>query len=266
MTMFISSSLLRRVTHKQTMALISRNKSTPVSSWKVIPNVLAKRKATTSPLLRMSAKEPTVSHNIVRARHILIETESMADVLLQQLKSGQSFADLAKAVSRCPSKERGGELGWFRRGTMVTCFEDACFAGKPGQLIKVQTEYGWHVIQIQGQAIEPGSITVEEFAKIYPHQLSDIQLVDVREQNELELARLDHFVHLPLGDYEKWAEQVESGQLLDKEKETIVMCHHGVRSAQMCSYLAQQGFLKVRNLTGGIDAYAKQVDPRISIY
>ncbi|GJD10935.1 Rhodanese-like/PpiC domain-containing protein 12, chloroplastic [Galdieria sulphuraria] len=176
------------------------------------------------------------------------QTEGMADTLLEQLKNGQHFAELAKAVSRCPSKERGGELG------------------KPDQLIKIQTEYGWHVIQVQGQAIEPGSITVEDFAKIYPHQISHVQLVDVREQNELELARLDHFFHLPLGEYEKWAEQVESGELLDKEKETIVMCHHGIRSAQMCSYLAQQGFLKVRNLIGGIDAYAHQVDPSIGVY
>ncbi|EME30993.1 peptidyl-prolyl cis-trans isomerase C [Galdieria sulphuraria] len=214
----------------------------------------------------MSTLEPTGSHNIVRARHILVETEGMADTLLEQLKNGQHFAELAKAVSRCPSKERGGELGWFRRGTMVASFEDACFQGKPDQLIKIQTEYGWHVIQVQGQAIEPGSITVEDFAKIYPHQISHVQLVDVREQNELELARLDHFFHLPLGEYEKWAEQVESGELLDKEKETIVMCHHGIRSAQMCSYLAQQGFLKVRNLIGGIDAYAHQVDPSIGVY
>jgi rhodanese-related sulfurtransferase len=177
------------------------------------------------------------------------------------------FGYYGRAVSRCPSKERGGELGWFRRGTMVPRFEDACFSAKPGSLIKVETEYGWHVIQVQGQAIEPGSMTVEEFAKIYPEQIDKYQLVDVRERDELELARLDHFVHLPLGEYENWAEQLESGQLpLDKEKETIVMCHHGIRSAQMCSYLAQQGFRKVRNLSGGIDAYAKQIDPSIGTY
>jgi peptidyl-prolyl cis-trans isomerase C len=131
-----------------------------------------------------SSAESTVSHNIVRARHILVETEGMADTLLQQLESGgYNFAQLAKAVSRCPSKERGGELGWFRRGTMVPRFEDACFSAKPGSLIKVETEYGWHVIQVQGQAIEPGSMTVEEFAKIYPEQIDKYQLVDVRESS-----------------------------------------------------------------------------------
>jgi len=88
------------------------------------------------------------------------------------------FGYYGRAVSRCPSKERGGELGWFRRGTMVPRFEDACFSAKPGSLIKVETEYGWHVIQVQGQAIEPGSMTVEEFAKIYPEQIDKYQLVN----------------------------------------------------------------------------------------
>jgi peptidyl-prolyl cis-trans isomerase C len=53
------------------------------------------------------------------------------------------FGYYGRAVSRCPSKERGGELGWFRRGTMVPRFEDACFSAKPGSLIKVETVRNW---------------------------------------------------------------------------------------------------------------------------
>eukprot|EP00871_Galdieria_phlegrea_P004557 jgi/Galph1/5101/GphlegSOOS_G3731.1 len=178
----------------------------------------------------------------------------MVDALMEQIKQGQGFSELAnnngcihlllnlqeRAVSRCPSKERGGELGWFRRGTMVPHFEEACFSAQNGELLKVKTQYGWHLVQVQGHATEPGSITVEEFAKIYPQHISDLQLVDVRESNELELAKLEHFIHLPLSEYGTWAEQVETGQLLDKKK--------------------------VRNLVGGIDAYAKQVDSSVGTY
>src|SRR5512146_1007069 len=89
-------------------------------------------------------------------------------------------------------------------------------------------------------------ISVEEFAVRWAEfqtsgvEGGGVQLIDVREPHELELAALQGFMNLPLSQFEQWSEQISS--VLDPHAETIVMCHHGVRSAQMCYWLVQQGF------------------------
>ncbi|NJL86516.1 MAG: rhodanese-related sulfurtransferase [Leptolyngbyaceae cyanobacterium SM1_1_3] len=88
-------------------------------------------------------------------------------------------------------------------------------------------------------------------------QAEELQLIDVREANELAIARLEGFEHLPLSQFKQWAEQIQAR--FDPSAETIVMCHHGMRSAQMCQWLIAQGFTQVKNLTGGIDAYADKL-------
>jgi rhodanese-related sulfurtransferase len=92
----------------------------------------------------------------------------------------------------------------------------------------------------------------------------DWQLIDVREPEEVTLAHLPGFVNLPLSQYGQWADTIH--HQFDAHKETIVMCHHGVRSAQMCHWLAQQGFTNLKNLTGGIDAYSLVVDRSVPRY
>jgi hypothetical protein len=58
----------------------------------------------------------------VRAAHILVKTEAQADALLERLKQGEAFTDLAMWESQCPSGKEGGDLGWFGKGQMVrTC-------------------------------------------------------------------------------------------------------------------------------------------------
>lgn len=106
-------------------------------------------------------------------------------------------------------------------------------------------------------------ISVEEFA-VQRASGSELQLIDVREPSELAIASLDGFMNLPLSQFEQWSEQVPT--LLDPHAETIVMCHHGMRSAQMCQWLAHQGFTNVKNLAGGIAAYANQIDPSVPQY
>lgn len=91
-----------------------------------------------------------------------------------------------------------------------------------------------------------------------------LQLLDVREPEEVEIAHLPNFIHLPLSQYSDWAEQIFSH--LDPSLETIVMCHHGMRSAQMCQWLQTQGFERTKNLAGGIDAYSRLVDQTIPRY
>ncbi len=90
------------------------------------------------------------------------------------------------------------------------------------------------------------------------------QLVDVREPAELAIAKIDGFINLPLSQFESWSGQIHD--LLDSKTETLVLCHHGVRSMQMCQWLAQQGFSDVKNIAHGIDAYSRLVDDTIPFY
>ncbi|MEM4728194.1 MAG: peptidylprolyl isomerase [Thermoplasmata archaeon] len=85
----------------------------------------------------------------VRASHILVETEQEAYQILDQLRAGRSFAALARQYSKCPSGQRGGDLGYFTRGKMVREFEDVVFALQKGQFSgPVQTKFGWHIILV----------------------------------------------------------------------------------------------------------------------
>ncbi|MBR3476464.1 MAG: peptidylprolyl isomerase [Candidatus Methanomethylophilaceae archaeon] len=87
----------------------------------------------------------------VNASHILLNKEKDADSIMARLAKGENFEDLAKRFSKCPSKSKGGSLGWFKRGEMVKEFEDACFNGKTGDIVKVKTEFGYHIIKIVDQ-------------------------------------------------------------------------------------------------------------------
>ncbi len=87
------------------------------------------------------------------------------------------------------------------------------------------------------------------------------RLIDVREPSEYEIARINGAELKPLGQIMQWAPQ-----LPDRNEEIVLHCHHGMRSARACEYLAQQGFTNVHNLTGGIDAWSRQVDPTVLLY
>lgn len=86
----------------------------------------------------------------VRASHILVETEELARQLLDDLRAGADFADLAQEHSTdTGSGSRGGDLGWFERGRMVAQFDEAAFSTPVGELSDlVETQYGFHIIWI----------------------------------------------------------------------------------------------------------------------
>lgn len=86
----------------------------------------------------------------VHAAHILVKDESKAKELLAKINAGESFSDLAKRHSLCPSGKKGGDLGWFGKGQMVKPFEDACFGGaqKGATVGPVKTDFGWHLIKV----------------------------------------------------------------------------------------------------------------------
>jgi len=121
----------------------------------------------------------------VHARHILISpnayrsnemAESEADSLLQLIQSGESFEDLAMTVSDDQgSAQLGGDLGWFQEGMMVTPFNNACFEWDEGDIDIVESDFGYHIIEVLEQSrksrkyhvgiversIEPSSITYQ---------------------------------------------------------------------------------------------------------
>ena len=107
------------------------------------------------------------------------------------------------------------------------------------------------------------SLSVEELVTWLADPNAALQLVDVREPAELALAQLPEFLNLPLSQFNQWSDVIQ--QHLATDRPTVVMYHHGVRSAQMCHWLSQQGFSQLYNLTGGIDAYAL-IDSNIPRY
>jgi peptidyl-prolyl cis-trans isomerase D len=96
----------------------------------------------------------------VKARHILVGTagqskvqfdlaKAKADSLYNVVKKGGNFARLANEYSDDPgSANQGGDLGWFPEGVMVQPFNDACFKGKKGDIVLVETQFGFHIINI----------------------------------------------------------------------------------------------------------------------
>jgi rhodanese-related sulfurtransferase len=86
------------------------------------------------------------------------------------------------------------------------------------------------------------------------------KFIDVREPVEYEMARVPEAELLPLSRFNEWNET------LDPTDEIVVMCHHGVRSANVCQYLARNGFEKMFNLEGGIDSWSTDVDANVPRY
>ena len=86
--------------------------------------------------------------NKIHCAHILIEKLSVAQELRAKIAKGESFANLAKEYSIDGSKKRGGDLGFFGRGMMVSEFEKAAFALQKGQVSDVvKTQFGYHIIK-----------------------------------------------------------------------------------------------------------------------
>lgn len=89
----------------------------------------------------------------IKCSHILVNKQSEALQVLERLKKGESFAELARELSTDRgSGKRGGDLGFFGRGQMVKPFEEAAFKLKKGELTKepVKTQFGYHIIKRAG--------------------------------------------------------------------------------------------------------------------
>jgi adenylyltransferase/sulfurtransferase len=112
------------------------------------------------------------------------------------------------------------------------------------------------------EAVVPSAqeVTPSAFAAERASGTKQAVLVDVREPWEVAIASLPGAVVIPLGEF------AERGLALPPEMEIVVMCHHGVRSAQAAAFLRGRGFARVRNLAGGIDRWSIVVDPGVARY
>ncbi len=87
-----------------------------------------------------------------KASHILVKDKALAERLLAKIKGGARFEALARDFSTCPSKSKGGDLGWFGPGKMVPAFEQACSRLSVGRISGlVHTQFGYHIIKLTGK-------------------------------------------------------------------------------------------------------------------
>jgi rhodanese-related sulfurtransferase len=86
-------------------------------------------------------------------------------------------------------------------------------------------------------------------------------LLDVREPWELAKASMEGSKNIPMGEVTRRAQEE-----LTPQEHIVVVCHHGVRSLTVTNWLRQQGFEKAQSMRGGIDGWARTVDPKVPLY
>ena len=125
------------------------------------------------------------------ARHILVASQDAAQKIIDQLKKGAKFEDLAKKDSIDSSKEQGGELGWFTPSNMVKPFADAVVSLKKGEItpVPVQSQYGWHVIQLEDTRDTP--VPPLEQVKDRVAQLVEAKKFRAYQDDLLKTAKID---------------------------------------------------------------------------
>jgi rhodanese-related sulfurtransferase len=103
-------------------------------------------------------------------------------------------------------------------------------------------------------------LSVAEYKKWLDQKQSGYTLLDVREPWEVQTCALEDSINIPMGQVPSRLEE------LDREQPIVVVCHHGVRSQRVAMFLEHSGFKTVYNLRGGVDAWAKEIDPGFPSY
>ncbi len=135
-------------------------------------------------LLADVTKDLASSQEKAWARHILVSDSAVAVSLVEKLRAGDDFAKLAAEFSLDTSnKDQGGDLGWFGKGVMVAPFEDAVFSLPVGQISDpVQTDFGWHIVQVIAREVTP--LSSDEFEQYKQTFFSDF-LKELRNSSEI---------------------------------------------------------------------------------
>ena len=134
-----------------------------------------------------------VTPDRVQASHILVKDEKAAEEVKSKLDAGGTFEDLAKEYSKCPSAEKGGDLGLFGKGQMVAEFEKAAFSLNVGETAgPVKTEFGYHMIKVtdkkksEKQSFESVRDNIKAYlAKGIADQLVTEKITELREASEI---------------------------------------------------------------------------------
>jgi rhodanese-related sulfurtransferase len=103
------------------------------------------------------------------------------------------------------------------------------------------------------------TISAAEAAKLRETN-PQVTLLDVREDSELAICRIEGALHIPMGEIPERADS------LPRDRPLVVFCHHGMRSANVQQYLEAKGFENLMNLSGGIHAWSLEVDPAVARY
>ncbi len=114
-------------------------------------------------------------------------------------------------------------------------------------------------IPSQDELAESNDITVSELKNRLDSK-DPVDILDVREEFELQIAHIPGAIHIPMNEVPKRLEE------LSKENELVVMCRTGVRSSDIRDFLKNNDFKNVRNLTGGIRAWSEEIDPSVPVY
>lgn len=104
------------------------------------------------------------------------------------------------------------------------------------------------------------AVTPEQLADRLKRSPGAYVLLDVREPDERETARIEPSIHIPMNEVPNRLAEVP------RDRPVVVYCHHGSRSAMVAGYLEGEGYDKVANLTGGIDRWSARVDPSVPRY
>ncbi len=137
----------------------------------------------------------------VWARHILVATEEEAKTVIERLNNGEDFGKLAAELSQdTGSGAKGGDLGWFGKGQMVAPFEEAAFNLKVGEISQpVQSDFGWHVIQVLDRATLP--LTDAQYTQARDTAFNDF-LTKLRDDSDVTI-------------YDYWKDRTPSTPSLD---------------------------------------------------
>lgn len=142
-------------------------------------------------LLKVFLEETSIprTRQEVWARHILVGNEETAQQVLTRLENGEEWCALAAELSTDESNKLNcGDLGWFQSGMMVAPFETAAFSQPIGDVgLPVQTEFGWHIIQVLGREERP--IPDSEYQQIQETRFSEF-IQDLRLKSDVEIPEL----------------------------------------------------------------------------
>ncbi|MBI4752964.1 peptidylprolyl isomerase [Candidatus Desantisbacteria bacterium] len=165
---------------------------------------------------RTPAEKKKIEIEKVDARHILVKTEEEANALLKQIKEGADFAELAGKHSTCPSRAKGGDLGFFEHGQMVKEFDEAAFSLTKENPLSgvVKTQFGYHIIQLVEKKIETReeSPEIDGIKKDLFSQLMGQNFIVAGEGLEIQI--LKPLEERFIGDnlkaaYEKWMQETK---------------------------------------------------------